>query len=194
MARMNCAAVALLLACSEPSSAGVERWTGEISEASQRFGIPDEWIREVMRAESGGNASLLGRPLVSRAGAMGLMQLMPTTWAEMRLDLRLGYNPFDPHDNIMAGAGYLRAMYDRFGYPGLFAAYNAGPRRFSEHLQMGRPLPRETIGYLSKIAGPAARNRPARQPLVGLFVTRRAAIKRASESRATNIFACCIEP
>lgn len=194
MARMICAAAALLLACSEPSSAGVERWAGAISEASQRFGIPDEWIREVIRAESGGNASLLGRPLVSRAGAMGLMQLMPATWTEMRLDLGLGYDPFDPHDNIMAGAGYLRAMYDRFGYPGLFAAYNAGPRRFSEHLGKARPLPRETMAYLTKIAGPAARNRPARQPLGSLFVTRRAAVKRASASRATDLFEYCTKP
>ena len=181
---MKCVAAALLLACSEPSSAGVERWTGEISEASKRFGIPGEWIRKVVRAESGGNDLLLGRPVVSRAGAMGLMQLMPTTWAEMRLDLGLGHNPFDPHDNIIAGAAYLRVMYDRFGYPGLFAAYNAGPRRFVEHLQTGRPLPRETMAYLSKIAGAAAESRSAKQTSSGLFVIRRPSTGAALEPQA----------
>ena len=60
---------------------------------------------------------------------MGLMQLMPGTWSEMRLMLGLGGDPFEPHDNIMAGTAYLRMVYDRFGYPGLFAAYNAGPGR-----------------------------------------------------------------
>ena len=58
---------------------------------------------------------------------MGLMQLMPATWAAMRAEHGLGHDPHDPRDNILAGTAYLRAMYDRFGYPGLFAAYNAGP-------------------------------------------------------------------
>jgi len=194
MARMNCAAAALALVCPEPASAAVRRWAGEIREASRRFEIPDVWIREVIRAESGGNDSLLGRPVVSRAGAMGLMQLMPATWAEMRLNLGLGHNPFDPHDNIIAGAAYLRAMYDRFGYPGLFAAYNAGPRRFAEHLDMGRPLPRETIAYLSKIAGPTAQSRGAKQTPLGLFVNRRASIGAALELQQTRLFACCTRP
>ena len=188
---MKRAVAALALACPEPASAAVERWAGEISEASKRFEIPDEWIREVMTAESGGNDLLLGRPVVSRAGAMGLMQLMPTTWTQMRLGLGLGHNPFDPHDNIIAGAAYLRAMYDRFGYPGLFAAYNAGARRFAEHLEMGRPLPRETTAYLSKIAGRAEERRPAEQTSLGLFVIRRASIGASVEPRETRLFACC---
>jgi soluble lytic murein transglycosylase-like protein len=100
--------------------------TGRI-EASQRLGVPIAWIERVMRAESGGRTRLGGRPIVSRAGAMGLMQLMPTTWADMRGWLSLGHDPFDPRDNILAGTCHLRLMYDRFGYPGLFAAYNAGP-------------------------------------------------------------------
>jgi soluble lytic murein transglycosylase-like protein len=83
------------------------------------------WIERVMLAESAGRTTLGGRPIVSRAGAMGPMQLMPGTWAVMRTMLGLGRDPFDPHDNIIAGTGYLRLMYDRFGYPGVFAA---GPR------------------------------------------------------------------
>src|SRR3990170_330204 len=106
-----------------------------------------------MRAESGGRTTLRGRPTVSRAGAMGLMQLMPGTWAEMRAQLGLGFNPHDPRDNILAGTAYLRAMHDRFGYPGLFGAYNAGPARYAEHLATGRPLPGETRDYLAKVGG-----------------------------------------
>lgn len=120
--------------------------------ASKRFGIPQSWIKEVMDAESGGRTTLLGAPIVSAAGAMGLMQLMPGTWAEMRDAHGLGADPFDPRDNIFAGAAYLRAMYDRFGYPGLFAAYNAGPRRYARFLA-GADLPGETIRYVARISG-----------------------------------------
>ena len=131
----------------------VDRWSGYIAEASARFGVPEEWIRRVMRAESGGRTVLNGRPITSRAGAMGLMQLMPGTWAEMRAAYRLGFDPHDPRDNILAGTAYLRAMYDRFGYPGLFAAYNAGPARYARHLTTGRRLPAETVAYVSTVAG-----------------------------------------
>ena len=116
------------------SPQSLDRWSAHITEASTRFGIPGEWVRRVMRAESGGRTMLEGRPITSRAGAMGLMQLMPGTWTEMRNVHRLGRDPHDPRDNILAGAAYLRAMYDQFGYPGLFAAYNAGPARYAEYL------------------------------------------------------------
>ena len=91
-----------------------------------------------MRVESGGRTTLEGRPIVSSAGAMGLMQLMPGTWRDMRAVLGLGPDPHDPHDNILAGTAYLRLMYDRFGYPGLFAAYNAGPARYAAYFATGR--------------------------------------------------------
>ena len=123
--RIALAALALLAAApvkSEP----VDRWQPYIAEASARFGVPADWIERVMRAESGGRTTLDGRPIVSPAGAMGLMQLMPGTWAEMRVRLGLGHDPHAPRDNILAGTYYLRLMYDRFGYPGLFGAYNAG--------------------------------------------------------------------
>ena len=90
------------------------------------------------------------------------MQLMPATWREMRSALGLGSNPHDPHDNILAGSAYLRAMYDRFGYPGLFAAYNAGPHRYTAFLAGARPLPAETRSYVSAAAGAAsATERPS---------------------------------
>jgi soluble lytic murein transglycosylase-like protein len=166
-----CAAVAL--AVSTPAAAGpVDRWSAHIAEASDRFGVPEPWIRRVMQAESGGRTHLSGRRIVSRAGAMGLMQLMPGTWREVRARLRLGADPHDPRDNILAGTYYLRAMYDRFGYPGLFAAYNAGPARYAQHLATGRRLPQETVAYVAAVGGSgsgapvlaAARRDPAPPP------------------------------
>src|SRR4051812_30249907 len=141
VARLIAIAAAALLGLGAPAQAQVDRWAAEIAEGSARFGIPEDWIRRVMQAESDGRTQFGGTPIVSRAGAMGLMQLMPRTWLEMRAANGLGADPFDPHDNIVAGAAYLRAMYNRFGYPGLFAAYNAGPRRYADHLVNGSPLP-----------------------------------------------------
>ncbi|CDX12616.1 Lytic transglycosylase catalytic [Mesorhizobium plurifarium] len=127
------------------------KWHRFVSEASQRFRVPESWIYAVMEAESSGRTMLAGRPITSRAGAMGLMQVMPKTYDEMRTEHGLGVDPFHPRDNILAGTAYLRAMYDRFGFPGLFAAYNAGPERYDDHLQRGRPLPSETVDYLRKV-------------------------------------------
>ena len=148
-------ALAAAFLCAGPAAArSLDRWNAHIAEASARFGVPERWIRRVMSAESGGQTLLNGRPITSRAGAMGLMQLMPGTWREMRAAHGLGGDPHDPRDNILAGTAYLRAMYDRFGYPGLFAAYNAGPRRYAGHLATGRRLPAETIDYVARTAGP----------------------------------------
>jgi soluble lytic murein transglycosylase-like protein len=118
-----------------------------VEEASRRFAIPSSWIRAVMQAESAGDAQAL-----STEGAMGLMQIMPGTWAELRLRYGLGTDPYDPHDNITAGAAYLREMHDRYGEPGFLAAYNAGPDRYEEHVATGRPLPSETVSYMANVA------------------------------------------
>jgi soluble lytic murein transglycosylase-like protein len=150
--------LALAFAFAAPAAAqSVDRWNAQIEEASARFGIPADWIRRVIQAESDGRTMLDGRPIISRAGAMGLMQLMPATWNEMRALLGLGRDPHDARDNILAGTAYLRAMYDRFGYPGLFAAYNAGPTRFARHLATGARLPRETVAYVADLSGTPAR-------------------------------------
>ncbi|WP_192365737.1 lytic transglycosylase domain-containing protein [Mesorhizobium mediterraneum] len=129
----------------------LERWQAFVSEASRRFRIPQAWIHAVMNAESSGKTTLDGRPITSRAGAMGLMQVMPGTYEELRVEHGLGLDPHDPRDNILAGTAYLRAMYDRFGFPGLFAAYNAGPEGYEGHLKRGKPLPRETVAYLKQL-------------------------------------------
>src|SRR5690242_19690508 len=68
---------------SSGTSALIARWTPFIKEASRRFGIAEDWIKAVIRMESGGHpTSTNGAPITSKAGAMGLMQLMPATWHE----------------------------------------------------------------------------------------------------------------
>lgn len=145
------ALAAALLAPAPVSAQSVADWRPYIAEASARFGVPMTWIEQVMRAESGGRTKLDGRPITSHAGAMGLMQLMPGTWTEMRNAYNLGNDPHDPRENIIAGTAYLRLMHDRFGYPGMFAAYNAGPGRYAEHLATRRALPGETRAYLAAV-------------------------------------------
>lgn len=117
-----------------------------IAEASRRFGVPAAWIRAVMHVESIGDVHAL-----SSKGAMGLMQIMPTTWADLRARYGLGANPYDPHDNILAGAAYLRELHDRYGASGFLAAYNAGPARYENHLATGQPLPAETRAYIAML-------------------------------------------
>jgi len=121
-------------------------WLHHVAEASKRFSIPQRWIRAVMEAESTGDLRA-----VSPKGAMGLMQIMPATWEELRVRYGLGDDPFEPRDNILAGAAYLREMLDRFGRSGFLAAYNAGPTRYEEYLAKGRPLPRETVDYVKEL-------------------------------------------
>jgi soluble lytic murein transglycosylase-like protein len=152
MARLTAAGMAAALSFASPAAADpIARWRPLIEEASVRFGLPSAWIARVMRVESGGLAERAGRPVRSPKGAIGLMQLMPVTWADMRSQLGLGTDPDEPRDNILAGAFYLRLMYERFGYPGLFGAYNAGPARYAAWLAGRQPLPAETIAYLAAV-------------------------------------------
>ncbi|MBU2031545.1 MAG: lytic transglycosylase domain-containing protein [Alphaproteobacteria bacterium] len=119
-----------------------------IAEASQRFGIPEGWIRAVLRAESAGDMRA-----VSSAGAIGLMQVMPDTWAGLRARHGLGRDPYQPRDNILAGTAYLREMWDRYGnVAAMLAAYNAGPGRYDDYLATGRTLPAETRAYVAALA------------------------------------------
>jgi soluble lytic murein transglycosylase-like protein len=131
----------------------IDRWTTFIKEASRRFGLSEEWIRAVMRMESGGKT--LGddkRPITSSAGAMGIMQIMPATYREMRQQYGLGADPYDPHDNVIAGTAYLRWLHDKYGYPKMFAAYNAGPGTLEAQFAGARNLPDETRNYVAGIA------------------------------------------
>jgi len=126
-------------------------WGPYIREASARFDIPEHWVRALMRVESGGTEYRNGRLITSLAGAMGLMQVMPGTYDELRFRYSLGDDPFDPHDNILAGVAYMREMYDIYGAPGFLAAYNAGPARLDDYLANNRPLPDETRRYVAMI-------------------------------------------
>lgn len=166
MAPLRVALAALALIAAAPAGAqSVLNWRPYVEQASARFGVPVEWVERVVQAESGGRTVLDGRPITSHAGAMGLMQIMPATWADLRARLGLGTNPHHPRDNIMAGTFYLRLMYERFGYPGMFAAYNAGPGRYSEYVSRGRALPSETRAYLATVTGGSA---PMRRPATSI--------------------------
>ncbi len=146
--------------------------TNAIEEASQRFHIPAAWVRAVMRAESDSDAKS-----VSEKGAIGLMQVMPKTYAELRTKLGLGPDPFDPRDNILAGAAYLADMFDQYGATGFLAAYNAGPRRYEQYLFRGRPLPAETTDYVARLT-----------PQLGLGATAIAQNGPSGGARHTSIF------
>jgi len=122
-------------------------YAGHVAEAAQRFGIPAAWIRAIMRIESRGD-----QRAVSPKGALGLMQLMPDTWDALRTRYGLGRDPFDPRDNILAGAAFLREMHDRYGSPGFLAAYNAGPGRYEDYRDRHRPLPAQTVAYVAALA------------------------------------------
>lgn len=134
------------------TAARLAQWRPWIAEASRRFDIPQAWIEAVIAAESGGRTHLNNRPITSRAGAMGLMQLIPRTYRDLAKTHGLGLDPYDPRDNILAGTAYLSAMRARFGYPGVFGAYNAGPARFEAHLRTGAALPVETQAYIAALA------------------------------------------
>ena len=127
-------------------------WGPYIREAAARFSFPEPWIRGVMRQESGGRqVDPSGAPVVSSAGAMGLMQVMPGTYDMLRARYALGPDPFEPRSNILAGTAYLKEMYDRFGAPAFLAAYNAGPDRVDAYLAGAAGLPDETINYVAAI-------------------------------------------
>ena len=188
-----CAVVPLMLLLTALDSAALARsglaaqpaisqtahsFAGFINEASQRFAIAPNWIRLVISIESAGDVHAR-----SPKGAMGLMQIMPATWAELRERYNLGNDPYDPRDNILAGTAYLRELLDRYGSPGVFAAYNAGPTRYEVHLA-GGSLPEETRAYVAKLANLLGIELPPRWPSSGqsaaaatLFVTRSGLMK-----------------
>jgi len=136
-------------------------WGPYIREAAGRFGVPEQWIRAVMAQESGGEEQA-----VSSAGAIGLMQVMPATYDELRDEYGLGDDPFDPEQNILAGTAYIRQMYDRYGSPGFLAAYNAGPNRLDAYLAGSEDLPDETVNYLAAVGPNLGDALPMSGPLV----------------------------
>jgi soluble lytic murein transglycosylase-like protein len=130
----------------------MDRWTPFVQEAARRFNIAEDWITAVMRMESGGRTEMGGKPITSKAGAVGLMQVMPQTYKDMRAQYGLGANPHDPHDNVLAGAAYLKWLHDKYGYPKMFAAYNAGPGTVEAQMAGKTKLPAETQAYVKGIS------------------------------------------
>lgn len=110
-----------------------------IERQSSQLGVNSDLVRAVVRQESGGNPRA-----VSRAGAVGLMQLMPDTARQ------LGVDPYDPEENLQGGIRYLRDMASQFqSVDQALAAYNAGPgavRRYG-----GTPPYQETQNYVQSI-------------------------------------------
>jgi hypothetical protein len=136
------------------TAARMKRWDEFVAQASKRFSVPKAWVRAVIIAESGGRTMLAaGQPITSSMGAMGLMQLMPETYDDMRRAHGLGIDPHDPHDNIMAGTAYLSWLGKRYGYPAMFAAYNDGPGNLDQRIADARLLPTETITYVERVTG-----------------------------------------
>jgi soluble lytic murein transglycosylase-like protein len=146
---------ALLLAAGPAAAA--EDLAGAVDAAAAAADLPRSWISAVIAVESGGDPAA-----VSRAGARGLMQLMPDTWSDLRAELGLGADPFDVRDNVLAGAVYLRRLLDRFGPEGAFAAYNAGPQRYADHLAGRAGLPAETRAYVGRVRSALGAVRPLR--------------------------------
>jgi soluble lytic murein transglycosylase-like protein len=112
-----------------------------IGRVAAKHGVPDWLVRNVVKAESGGN------PIArSPVGAMGLMQLMPGTAAELGVS-----DPFNPAENLDGGTRYLRQMLDRFDgdVAKAVAAYNAGPGAVEKH--GGIPPYAETQAYVKRV-------------------------------------------
>ena len=183
-----------------PPGCGVSQWQSFIDEAADRFSLRGEYIRAVLHAESAGCTEMNGKPTVSSAGALGLMQLMPRVWREQRKRLGLGDDPHDPRDNILAGAGYLSELVKRFSWPGASAAYHAGPARYDEYLTSGRPLPRATLEYVARVerlllnrssdsapvdgesmSASTFTTSPATSPRAGLFVPLRQNLRQTND-------------
>lgn len=108
-----------------------------VRDASLRFLLDPALLRAVIRTESAFDPDA-----VSSAGAMGLMQLMPATARSLGVVC-----PFDPRENVLAGARYLRRMRDRLGsWPRALAAYHAGPGRVEQDR-----IPTVTHHYVRRI-------------------------------------------
>lgn len=121
--------------------AGAEKYSAEIAKAAQTYDVPEKLIAAVMKQESNFKSSV-----VSSAGASGLMQLMPATASYLGVEDR-----FNPEQNIMGGAKYLRQMLDKFdnNIETALAAYNAGPGNVKKY--GGIPPFKETQNYVKKV-------------------------------------------
>lgn len=168
-------------------SGGGSACASHAAEAALRSRLSETVILRVMHVESRGRAHA-----ISPKGAMGCMQIMPATWRYLTGRHGLGDDPWDPRFNMIGGALYLAEMARRFGFPGAYAAYNAGPERYARHARGAASLPAETRAYMAGLSGsaprPMARADVARRTVTrwqeaGLFLG--AARQVAAPTRAT---------
>lgn len=134
-----------------PPGPPLDPWGPYINQSSQRFNVPDQWIRAIILQETRGYQYYNKRPVTSPHGAKGLMQIKSTTYKALAKRYSLGSDVYDPHDNIMAGTGYIRTLYNKYGAPGFVAAYHGGPGTLNAYLQHGKALPKSTKNYLISV-------------------------------------------
>ncbi len=168
-----------------PPGSASDPWGPYVHEAAARFHVPDQWVRAVMHQESGGREQA-----VSPVGAMGLMQVMPATYEGLQQRYGLGSDPFDPHNNILAGTAYIREMYDKFGAPGFLAAYNAGPDRTAAYLAGSQPLPDETVNYVASITPNLGSDVPFSGPLA-MYASARSGTRYAAAPSVSSFASGC---
>ena len=157
------AAIALLVACSAiapprdpalvqayaaPGGPG-DPWGPFIHEAAAESGVPEPVLYAVMWAESRGCQWLNGRPMQSRTGEAGLMQVPPAIYERFRLESRLplGRDPWLPRDNIRFAAWSLSRFIRHYGLPRALVAYVYGPTELDAARAAGRPLPKTAVDY-----------------------------------------------
>ena len=178
------AASAGITECGVSGGRSVVRPAGRSGFAHRFAGV---WLHDLVRVESNGDERA-----ISSKGALGLMQVMPATYAMLRASLGLGADPLEPRDNILAGATYLRMLVDRYGWPGALAAYNAGPGRLNAFLMYRRPLPAETIDYLWRLDRSAGLATPISQPNGGRagvgMVTQAALVGQTPRPSRSSLF------
>ena len=190
MRRVRFALVPIVVVVGSPSTYAAQPATPptaschtHVPEAAMRSGIAVDVIQRVMHAESGGSPGI-----VSIKGAIGCMQIMPATWAYLSPRYSLGSDAYDARMNMIGGALYLAELARRFGWPGAYAAYNAGPARYIRYAANGAPLPAETVAYAARLGGaaaPAIAAIPrARWQEARLFLDRSGGDREAKDSQA----------
>lgn len=157
-----------------PPGTAQDPWGPYIMESSNRFKVPDQWIRTIIKQESNGYQYYNKKPITSPHGAKGLMQLKTATYKDMAKRYHLGSDPYQPRDNIMAGTGYIRILYTRYGAPGFVAAYHGGPGALDAFLKQGKPLSKETKKYLAAVAPKLGNDIPMSGPFAGSHLNRNA--------------------
>jgi len=141
-----------------PGKEGPSACASHAAEAALRSRLSETVLLRVMHVESRGRAHA-----ISPKGAMGCMQIMPATWRYLTARHGLGTDPWNARFNMIGGALYLSELARQFGFPGAYAAYNAGPARYARHVRGAASLPAETVAYMASLSRSAPPWRPDAQ-------------------------------